>query len=1053
MQPGHDEARAPAYKDGMTSRVFMIPASAPFLRTLIRALVDGRLIPGFRGRDPLELARATLFLPTRRACALARDAFLDVLEIDAAVLPRIVPLGDIDEDELAFADAASGTIAEAALALPDALGGLERRMVLTRLVMQWAASPRVRAGGGTPLVATSPAAALALADALTRLIDDMTTRQVPWDKLDELVPDRFDVYWQLTLDFLKIAREIWPAILAERERIEPADRRDRLIDAERQRLATHDGPVIAAGSTGSMPATAKLLASIAKLPHGAVVLPGLDTALDDATWTMLGGETKDGRMVAPPAFGHPQLAMHGLLARIGIPREDVMPLAAGGAREQLASEALRPAEATERWAQRLDEATCTMALDGITMIEAANAEEEALAIAIALREAVAENKSAALVTPDRALARRVGASLGRWGIAADDSGGDALPDTEAGVFARLVAETVLDGLPPVQLLAMLKHARFRLDAAGGDHARAITTLERAILRGPRPRPGSTGLAHALGRFRQELAKFRRGEPTDFHRSDPRVTLRDHDLDAAQKLVDALAAALAPLESLKGQTTFREVAGRHCQVLAALSRDEAGLEAVFGRDDGAALALAFEEIAAQRPSDDLRIDRHDYAELFETAIAERTCRRPGSPGARISIFGPLEARLVSIDRVVLGGLVEGAWPPETRTDPWLSRPMRLDLGLDLPERRIGLSAHDFAQLVGAREAILTRAAKLAGAPTVASRFVQRLAVVAGDALWEQALARGEQYLDWARHLDHADAVTPYPRPRPTPPRAARPIQLSVTEVEHWLRDPYTIYAKHILKLAPLDAVDIAPGARDRGTVIHGAIGDFTAAFAAGLPADPLGELLALGRRHFAALDDYPEAKAFWWPRFERIARWFITWELERRSNATTMFAEIGARLEIPAGERTFRLTTRADRIEQLADGRYAILDYKTGTVPSDKQVRTGLSPQLTLEGAILRAGQFEGVPGGGSITEVIYVALKGGDPAGLALKVDFKDSTPDSHADMALARLKGIIARFEDEKTPYRSLVSPMWRKRYGDYDHLARVKEWSALASEEDEIP
>ena len=805
------------------ARVFTIPASAPFLPTLIGALRDGRLVEGFpAGRDPLAWSRATLFLPTRRACALARDAFLDVLKVEAAVLPRLVPLGDIDEDELAFAEAASG---EAALEIPDELGGLERRMLLARLVLQWAERLKPQPGE-PPLIVHSPAAALALADALARLIDDMTTRQVAWDRLDCLVPDNLDRYWQLTLDFLKIAGEYWPAELREQGKIDPAARRDLLIEAERIRLAVNNGPVIAAGSTGSMPATAKLLATIAKLPHGAVVLPGLDTDLDDSSWALIGGAED-----RPAVFGHPQLAMHALLRRIGIGRADVEPLAASSARERVTSEAMRPSEATERWAERIDETTRAAALTNIDVVEAANAEEEALTIAVALREAAEQDKTAALVTPDHALARRVVAALGRWNIEADDSGGDALPDAEAGVFARLVAQAALGGLEPVTLLALCKHARFRLDAAAGAHNRAIAALELAVLRGPRPRPGTKGLAHALATFRATKDAL--------HGSDPRRRLSAADLKAAEALLERLSVALAPLEQIKSTQSFSAIAALHADAVSALSIDDTGMEAALAEEDGAKLADAFAEIAAQNT--ELRVAPGDYVDLFETAIADKVCRRAGRPGARVRILGTIEARLIDVDRVVLGGLVEGVWPPETRTDPWLSRPMRLDLGLDLPERRIGLSAHDFAQLLGMAEVILTRAAKLGGAPTVASRFTQRLAAVAGEAQWNEARKRGEKYLAWARALDHAGKIAPAKRPRPTPPLDTRPTRLSVTEIEHWLRDPYTIYAKHILKLAPLDPVDTEPGARDRGTVIHGAIGEFTEKYAAGLPADPLAAL--------------------------------------------------------------------------------------------------------------------------------------------------------------------------------------------------------------------
>ncbi len=354
---------------------------------------------------------------------------------------------------------------------------------------------------------------------------------------------------------------------------------------------------------------------------------------------------------------------------------------------------------------------------------------------------------------------------------------------------------------------------------------------------------------------------------------------------------------------------------------------------------------------------------DYPDFFRAAISDRVARRADKPGTRVHIYGLLEARLHNVDRLVLGGLVEGTWPPETRSDPWLNRPMRHELGLDLPERRIGLSAHDFAQSLGAKEVILTRAAKLGGAPTVASRFTQRLQAVAGEGRWKEALARGDKYLHWARALDKPE-VTPKAvrRPQPRPPVERRPDRLSVTEVELLLRDPYSIYARHVLKLQPLDAVDTPPGARDRGTVIHDAIGTFTERYKDGLPANPLEELLQLGREGFASLEDFPEARAFWWPRFQRVARWFIDFERERRESLTTLHTEVRATHEIQLGDKVFKLNTRADRIEELEDGRYAILDYKTGRAPSSKQVKSGLSPQLTLEGAILRKGGFDRHPG-------------------------------------------------------------------------------------------
>jgi ATP-dependent helicase/nuclease subunit B len=1032
----------------MAARVFTIPASAPFLPTLIEALIGGKL--GLAApRDPLALAQATLFLPTRRACRLAREAFLDCLKDDAAILPRIVAIGDIDEDEIAFAEAASGDIAAEALALPEALGGLERRLLLTNLIGAWATSPDVHGAAGSPLVAQTPAAACALADDLARLIDDMTTRGVPWQRLDELVPDELDQYWQLTLKFLQIAAAQWPAILTERGFVEAATRRDLLIKAEAARLAGNtDAPVIAAGSTGSIPATAELIATIARLPHGAVVLPGLDTDLDEESWQLIAGDDKK-RIASAP--GHPQFAMQALLNRIGIGRDRVVTLGQPRGRDRLMSEALRPAAATELWQQKAADlvfaADVAAALENLTVIEAANAEEEALAIAVALREAVHDGKTAALVTPDRALGHRVLAALKRWNIAAEDSGGNKLADTPAGIFARLAAEAALGGLAPVTLLALLKHPLLRLGNASWDDA--VATLERAILRGPRPRPGTRGLAGALQTFRDMLDRFRRDEKVDLHPSDPRTGLSDAALEAAAELVRRLGAALAPLEALgKAPQPLSELAKRHRAVVAALS-DHDGKEIAFADSDGLKLADALDELAASNAAARLAVKPADYVELFAAAFADRVVHRPARPGFRVRILGPLEARLTENDRVVLGGLVEGTWPPESRTDAWLSRPMRLALGLDLPERRIGLSAHDFAQLLGARDVILTHAAKIAGAPTVPSRFLQRLAAVAGER-WQETRVRGDAYLAWARELDRPEKVAPEPQPAPKPPAAVRPKRLSVTDIENWLRDPYTIYAKYILRLAPLDPVDMSPGAAERGTMIHAAIGEFTQNFADALPPDPAHEIVERGRPHFATLEDFPEARAFWWPRFLRIARWFADWERQRRPGITALAAEI--RGEIPLANGVFTLRGIADRIERHADGRYVILDYKTGAARTEKQVRTGLAPQLTLEAAILRRGGFADIPAGSSVAQIGYVLLKGGARPGEPKLIDFIEGTPDSQADRALGKLEGLAARFADESEPYRSLVHPLWTTHYGDYDHLARVKEWSATGGEIDDI-
>jgi ATP-dependent helicase/nuclease subunit B len=1038
-------------------RIFSVPVSMPFLRTVIAALVDGRLVEGFEARrDSLNLARATLYLPTRRAGRLAREIFLDELKTDAAILPRIVALGDIDEDELAFSEGAEQFSGVAPLDIPPRLGELERRLTLAHLVAAWAKSPV-----SAPLVVGGPASTLALAGDLARLMDDMVTRGVAWEALDKLVPDQFDKYWQHSLEFLRIARKAWPEHLKEIGRIEPAERRDRLIEAEAARLtAHHEGPVIAAGSTGSMPATAKFLTAVAGLKQGAVVLPGLDTDLDEEAWQTIGGvRDAQGKFTTQPSSNHPQFAMHGLLDRFAIKRGDVEILGTPSpqGRDVLVSETMRPSTATEQWHDRLVQPEVSLRIAGgmtkLAVVEAPNSEMEALAIAVAMREARHLGKSAALVTPDRALARRVMAALTRWNLEFDDSGGDALMDTPSGIFARLAAEAASKGLEPPTLLALLKHPLFRLGGASGAFKHAIEILELALLRGTRPQAGTAGLARDFDRFRVELKKLRSHETSSLHASEPRAKLRDNELDQAQSLIGALQKALSPLEIMGASKPFdfAELAQRHREALIALSSDQNGVAVVFEEAEGSALSAAFDDLLAEQKPSGLMVQLGDYPDVFQTAYADRMVRRPESASAHLHIYGQLEARLTESDRVILGGLVEGVWPPAPRVDPWLSRPMRHELGLDLPERRIGLSAHDFAQLLGTDDVILTHSAKVGGAPAVASRFLHRLEAVAGEARWDAAKAAGENYVRFAAELDQPDAVEPIEQPAPKPPVATRPQKLSVTAIEDWLRDPYTIYAKYILRLDPLDPVDMPLSAADRGSAIHGALGEFTQKFADALPPQPALVLRGIGEKYFAPLMERPEARALWWPRFQRIAAWFADWELARRDNIEKIVAEIRGEIKIPLdNERTFTLSVRADRIEQRGDGSFAILDYKTGQPPTGKQVRMGLSPQLTLEAAILREGGFENIHAGSSVGELVYVRLSGNNPPGeqrsLELKIRNNDTPqqPDEAADYAREQLEALIRKFENEETAYTSLNLSMWSNRYGAYDDLARIKEWSA---------
>ncbi|MCJ9428315.1 double-strand break repair protein AddB [Kordiimonas marina] len=972
------------------------------------ALATGLIAQADAGATPL--VDTTILLPNRRACRTLREAFLRASGNRPMILPVMRPIGDVEDEDISFLGAGFGLDLSG---LMPAIHPVRRQALLMRQV------ERLPLGPGDKPVA--PAQAWRLAGELARLMDQVETEGKSFEGLKDLVPTELAAHWDVTLEFLKIVSETWPQILADEGAMNPAARRDRLIRmlAESWQANPPKGRIVAAGSTGSVPATAELLSVIARLPNGAVVLPGLDQGLSDTAWDAI---SFDDPSAAASSVTHPQAALKALLNVMGVNRHEVQPwtgsegMQAPAVRARLIRDALLPAQETDSWQamgyQALPDAEL---FRGLTTLVAPTRREEADAIAIMMREALETSaRTAALITPDRQLARHVQAALGRWGIKVDDSGGTRVLNTMPGRFLGLIATAAGENFAPVPLLALFQHPLTAVGQTREDFLAAVRRFDHFVLRGVRPAGGLDGL---LARARL-VAK------------DKKADFSDADLAIIKKA----CAALAPFEAaFEAKAPLAELLKAHltaAEALAATDADE-GKDLIWKAEDGGALANALSDLIAEADGLLGPVAAEGYAALFAELLAEVTIRPSWGRHPRLNIWSPLEARLQRADLMILGDLNEGTWPMEIKPDPWMNRPMRHAFGLKPLERRIGQSAHDFVLAASAPDVVLTRAEKVDGSPTVPSRWWFRLEALAG-----RSLPRADRYLAWAESLISAERPAPVKPPAPRPPLAARPKKLSVTQVENWMRDPYGLYAQKVLGLRPLDPVDDKPNAAKKGTLLHEALEIFLSEDGPVTGPAGLTRLLEVGKRVFDTVATQPAVHAFWWPRFVRIAEWFVAHEAKRAETFEVAAVETWAEMALRGTD--FTLIAKADRIDRKReDGALTIIDYKTGNVPSSKRVEAGYAPQLPLEGLLAEAGAFEGVAAA-TVDDMVFWELKGGDPVQ-------KQSRPikDVPATIAGAEagLRRLIDAFSDEATPYLSNPRPTITG-YGDYDHLARVKEW-----------
>lgn len=970
------------------------------------ALVAG-LIPRYR-EEGFGLARLTLLLPSRRTVRTVTEAFVRASG-GGLLLPRMAVVGDLDIDETL------GPLLDPIGAEVGVLPACDPAFRLLRIAQFLGEELGDKAPGSAGL--------LRQARSLVRSMDRLAVEDVPPARLADLDLGELAVHWQDSLYTFARVQMRWAFELEARGEVDPPERRNRLLDhaakAWRERPPAH--PIVAAGVTSASPAVARLLRAVADLDEGSVILPDLDLSMSEAVWEALGragAPTDEGDLpfARGDAVTHPQYHLKLLLNRMGIARGEVQPWHRSGIsparpeRSRAISNLFLPPDESAIWANLpADERR----LSGVRLMTARHPEEEAQAIAVLIREALeVPEKRVALVTPDRGLARRVVALLARWNIEADDSAGRPLPQTPAGRLMLLLAEVLAEHAAPVPLVALLGHPLVRAGDRRAAWLERVRELDLA-LRGPRPGPG---LAAVRGKVRGEEAAKKYPGLADWW-------------DSAEDL-------LAALFLREGAATLGEWLALLSEVAEALCG-----EAVWSRPDGRALSQFVETWSLAAADARLPVDHAELPALLRDALEEVAVRSPWGGHPRLSVYGLLEARMSRADLVICGGMIEGVWPGTPAVDPLLAPPILRALGIPGADFRIGLAAHDLAAALGAPEVVLSHAMRDADGPAIPSRFLLRIRAMLGGNVREETHA-----IEHARALDDAPQEPPYPRPMPVPSAEQRRVPIAVTALDRLRGDPYQFYASSILGLKTLDPLDADPTPAWRGQAVHAILQAWHEA------GTPPGELIPLAERMLAEMSAHPFMSALWRPRLTSALAWIEehTDKLLGEGREPALWEEWGE--IVVDGIRVFG---RADRIDRLADGSLAVVDYKTGQPPSAKMVRQGFSLQLGLIGLIAQEGGFGMLSGDASKFEYWSLARqRNGDGFGYVAS-PVKDGRnrselePEDFVPKTADFLREAIARWILGTEPFTARLNPDL-PGYTDYDQLMRLDEWQGRTRRED---
>ncbi len=976
--------RAAMFEHGAHPRVFGIAPGLDFPATLIAGLRT-RL----DGGPPEQIARIDLIVNTRRMARRLRDIF-DAGP--AGFLPRIHLLTSLDA-LIPHAD------------LPPPSPPLRRRLDLIQLV-----STLLDADGRL-----APRTSLYdLSDSLAKLIDEMQGEGVSPADIAALDVTDQSGHWERAKQFFGIAQQY----LGQTGSAPDAEARQRQLT--QALIAGWDAhppqhPVLLAGSTGSRGTTALLMQAVARLPQGAVVLPGFDFDMPTAVWADL----EDALL----SEDHPQYRFRHLMTALDLPKDSILPWhdtpPPSAMRNKLVSLSLRPAPVTHAWLSEGPQLSgLEAATKDMTLVEATSPRQEALTIALRLRKAAQEGQTAALITPDRMLTRQVTAALDRWNILPDDSAGTPLHLSPPGRFLRHVAGLFRAQLDAETLLTLLKHPLTHAGADRNLHQLHTQRLEMQIRRDGLPYPDAGGLERIASRAARKL-----DAPDDFQRWTTWVS----DVFCGQDGVRT--DDLSEWVTRHLERAERIASGSKSANPDPLWHKHAGRKAREVMDDLAAHADHGGQMSAA-----------DYTDLVGALLSAAEVRDRDAPHPRIMIWGTLEARVQGADLVILGGLNDGTWPEAPPPDPWLNRTMRKDAGLLLPERRIGLSAHDYQQAIAAPEVWLTRAIRSDEAETVPSRWLNRLGNLltglpdaGGRAAWDAMRERGEDWLAQTAALEQITPTAGASRPAPRPPAGARPRKLSVTEIKKLIRDPYAIYARHVLGLRAIDPLVPAPDAPMRGIVVHKIMEEFIKSVADDITLLTTAHLMEHAEAVLTREVPWPATRAMWLARVERIAEWFIDHESARQRYSRPVAFEEGARGSYLFKDIGFEIIGFADRIDMTDNGDALIYDYKTGAPPTKKE-QTYFDKQLLIEAAMVEEGAFAGLPPT-PVAAAIYIGL-GSNPDEISAPLD------DEPPARVLAGLHALLTAYLAPDRGFLSRRIVQTEGAQGEFDQLARYGEW-----------